>query len=161
MPDCSACTCMLVCVFLCAICTRDRGCSVHPVFPAPSVFEGNFLNNSGASCREMADAYRRGCLKNQIGNLRCDAISLRASVRLRYEMASRAAPPSPSGLRRGSLRYGVDFAWPKLRSQYPPAFALWASARQPSLRDGSPSRSWRSQRRLVGPAGLEPATRPL
>ena len=42
MPDCSACTCMLVCVFLCAICTRDRGCSVHPVFPAPSDFRGQF-----------------------------------------------------------------------------------------------------------------------
>src|SRR5882672_3135052 len=36
MPECSDCTCMLVCVFLCASCTRDRGCSVHPVFPAPS-----------------------------------------------------------------------------------------------------------------------------
>src|SRR5260370_32379403 len=31
---------MLVCVFLCAACTRDRGCSAHPVFPAPSVFRG-------------------------------------------------------------------------------------------------------------------------
>ena len=28
---------MLVCVFLCASCTRDRGCSAHPAFPAPSV----------------------------------------------------------------------------------------------------------------------------
>src|SRR5215207_6987952 len=28
---------MLVCAFLCAIGTRDRGCSVHPAFPAPSV----------------------------------------------------------------------------------------------------------------------------
>src|SRR5260370_33741146 len=27
---------MLVCAFLCAICTRDRGCSVHPAFAAPS-----------------------------------------------------------------------------------------------------------------------------
>src|SRR6267142_2014153 len=25
--------CMLVCVFVCANCTRDRGCSKHPVFP--------------------------------------------------------------------------------------------------------------------------------
>src|SRR3954452_13315995 len=33
-------TCMLVCAFCCARCTRDRGCSAHPVFPAPSVFEG-------------------------------------------------------------------------------------------------------------------------
>ena len=30
---------MLVCAFVCAYCTRDRGCSAHPVFPAPSVFE--------------------------------------------------------------------------------------------------------------------------
>jgi hypothetical protein len=29
---------MLVCVFLCAFCTRDRGCSAHPAFPAPSCF---------------------------------------------------------------------------------------------------------------------------
>src|SRR5258708_35256820 len=27
---------MLVCVFLVHVCTRDRGCSAHPVFPAPS-----------------------------------------------------------------------------------------------------------------------------
>ena len=38
--ECSACTCMLVCVSLCAYCTRDRGCSKHPAFPAPSFFEG-------------------------------------------------------------------------------------------------------------------------
>jgi len=29
---------MLVCAFLVRNCTRDRGCSVHPVFPAPSLF---------------------------------------------------------------------------------------------------------------------------
>src|SRR5438309_9597016 len=29
--------CMLVCTFVCANRTRDRGCSKHPVFPAPSV----------------------------------------------------------------------------------------------------------------------------
>src|SRR4051794_30796601 len=44
-----------------AACTR---CSLRPL-----IFEGNFLHNSGASCRETADAYRRGCLKSQIGNL--------------------------------------------------------------------------------------------
>src|SRR4030081_1277173 len=26
--------------FLCALCTRDRGCSAHPVFPAPSASQG-------------------------------------------------------------------------------------------------------------------------
>ena len=29
---------MLVCVFFRTICTRDRGCSEHPAFPAPSYF---------------------------------------------------------------------------------------------------------------------------
>src|SRR5882757_230659 len=35
-PGCLRRTCMLVCVVFCANCTRDRGCGVHPVFPAPS-----------------------------------------------------------------------------------------------------------------------------
>jgi hypothetical protein len=39
-PDCFRFTCMLVCVFLMCICTRDRGCSAHPVFPAPSILVG-------------------------------------------------------------------------------------------------------------------------
>jgi hypothetical protein len=37
-PECSQLPCMLVCIFVCANRTRDRGCSKHPVFPAPSVF---------------------------------------------------------------------------------------------------------------------------
>ena len=36
-PGCLRWTCMLVCAFLCALRTRDRGCSAHPAFPAPSV----------------------------------------------------------------------------------------------------------------------------
>ena len=39
-PDALRWTCMLVCAFFVRNCTRDRGCSAHPVFPAPSVFEG-------------------------------------------------------------------------------------------------------------------------
>src|SRR5882757_5262908 len=39
---------MLVGALLCASCLRDRRCSAHPVFPAPSVFEGKvYLQNSG------------------------------------------------------------------------------------------------------------------
>src|SRR3954470_16938392 len=34
-PECFALPCMLVCSFVCANRTRDRGCSKHPVFPAP------------------------------------------------------------------------------------------------------------------------------
>jgi hypothetical protein len=37
MPECSGCTCMLVCAFSRTYCTRDRGCSTHPAFPAPSL----------------------------------------------------------------------------------------------------------------------------
>jgi len=36
MPGCSDCTCMLVCASTTISCTRDRGCSKHPAFPAPS-----------------------------------------------------------------------------------------------------------------------------
>src|SRR5205809_2590475 len=43
-PECFRRTCMLVCVFAVANCTRDRGCGAHPVFPAPSNFrEGEKL----------------------------------------------------------------------------------------------------------------------
>src|SRR6266702_8438128 len=47
---------MLVCAFSCAYCTRDRGCSAHPVFPAPSFLgEGQkFTHNSGALRSEIA-----------------------------------------------------------------------------------------------------------
>ena len=38
MSECSPLTCMLVCAISCAILgTRDRGCSAHPAFPAPSI----------------------------------------------------------------------------------------------------------------------------
>src|SRR5215216_1265250 len=36
---------MLVCSFVCANRTRDRGCSKHPVFPAPSDKEGGKLSS--------------------------------------------------------------------------------------------------------------------
>ena len=53
-------TCMLVCAYCATFGTRDRGCSVHPAFPAPSVSrEGQRdLKNSGKTCREIA----RSCL---------------------------------------------------------------------------------------------------
>src|SRR6478609_1161870 len=49
---------MLVCVFACASCARDRGCSAHPVFPAPSILWGvEAWQTSGASRREIAVTY--------------------------------------------------------------------------------------------------------
>jgi hypothetical protein len=48
--------CMLVCVF-CASCTRDRGCSAHPAFPAPSYLgrAGRFGQTSRESRGESAE----------------------------------------------------------------------------------------------------------
>src|SRR4051794_28745517 len=49
-PECFPLPCMLVCRFVCANRTRDRGCSKHPVFPAPSEKEGGkLLANLGRS----------------------------------------------------------------------------------------------------------------
>src|SRR3979490_904239 len=49
---------MLVCVFFCASCTRDRGCGAHPVFPAPSVSRGTTkCKTSGASRREIMKSW--------------------------------------------------------------------------------------------------------
>ena len=45
------------CAFLYPFCTRDRGCSAHPAFPAPSCLRDNDRQASGKSCRENADAY--------------------------------------------------------------------------------------------------------
>src|SRR5206468_12748170 len=51
---------MLVCSFVFAIRTRDRGCSKHPVFPAPSFEGGKFTQQpSGAMRREIAKSCRR------------------------------------------------------------------------------------------------------
>src|SRR4029079_11780382 len=47
MPECSVCTCMLVCAFLRKHCTRDRGCSKHPAFPSPSVLRDKVHANLG------------------------------------------------------------------------------------------------------------------
>ena len=39
-------------------CTRDRGCSEHPAFPAPSCFRANdFFKTPGASRRGIAELY--------------------------------------------------------------------------------------------------------
>ena len=40
MPGCSGCTCMLVCAFFCAFCTRDRGCQPAPGIPCALLIEG-------------------------------------------------------------------------------------------------------------------------
>jgi hypothetical protein len=49
MPECSDCTCMLVCASHTISCTRDRGCSKHPAFPAPSCL-GETVGKARAKC---------------------------------------------------------------------------------------------------------------
>src|SRR5437870_13758557 len=53
--------CMLVCTFVCANRTRDRGCSKHPVFPATSLLEeGNQDANLGRNApRDRESVFRR------------------------------------------------------------------------------------------------------
>jgi len=54
---------MLVCAFL-SLCTRDRGCSAHPAFPAPSFVTraGEERQNPGESRRGIAKVcLRNGC----------------------------------------------------------------------------------------------------
>jgi hypothetical protein len=50
-PVCS-CACSLMC-----ICTRDRGCSAHPVFPAPLFLGRSLFAKLGRMCRENDDPY--------------------------------------------------------------------------------------------------------
>jgi hypothetical protein len=84
MPGCSDCTCMLVCAFYVHFCTRDRGCSKHPAFPAPSFFVGETICKAranaprecgGVFCRHVWTApSRQGlfwCFGERIGERSC------------------------------------------------------------------------------------------
>ena len=96
-PGCSACTCMLVCAFFVRNCTRDRGCSVHPVFPAPSVFEGGTSRckpraNRVARSRAYIYPRRPGQAKRE---LRC-AIAHRGTHNHQCLLLHRTGATSPS-----------------------------------------------------------------
>ena len=55
---------MLVCSFVCANRTRDRGCSKHPVFPAPSDFE---RANEDANLGQISAARTRKYVHRRMG----------------------------------------------------------------------------------------------
>jgi hypothetical protein len=63
-PGCLRWTCMLVCALFYAHCTRDRGCSVHPAFPAPSCCFGGWQSTQspGGSRRGNAETRPHRCL---------------------------------------------------------------------------------------------------
>ncbi len=80
--------CMLVCSFVCANRTRDRGCSKHPVFPAPSKFRrANEDANLGRNTpRECASSFSRHCERSEaIHPSACGAMdSLLASLAMTW-----------------------------------------------------------------------------
>src|SRR6266852_4157391 len=95
-------------------------------------------------------------------------LSYERACRLRYERGLAEARLRPSGYDAAAFAT-KGLAEPKQATpttvaaeittgSLRPVFAFRATTRQPSLRDGSPSRSWRSQRRLVEPGGIEPPT---
>ena len=78
--------CMLVCSFVCANRTRDRGCSKHPVFPVPSVFEeANEDATSGDQRREIAKLYQRHCERSEAIQLStCGAMDCFAALAMTW-----------------------------------------------------------------------------
>ena len=69
---------MLVCVFVCAFCTRDRGCSAHPVFPASSDFRER--ESDGKPRAEQAARSRSRILRS-VGSRICSRESRKALLR--------------------------------------------------------------------------------
>jgi hypothetical protein len=67
MPGCFGCTCMLVCAFLSASCTRDRGCQPAPGIPcALSFFEGKLQASLGRHApRECETLSSRHCERSE------------------------------------------------------------------------------------------------
>src|SRR5258705_1543552 len=91
MPECSDCTCMLVCAFLCPHCTRDRGCSVHPAFPAPSDFGGEGQGSCKPRAQCVARTQRHICVgwveRSETHHLYAPALMGIASLHPSYERA--------------------------------------------------------------------------
>ena len=112
---------MLVCVYF-YHCTRDRGCSAHPAFPAPSFLRDNDTQTSGASRRENADVYLVGGLLSYFPRFRARSF---ASPRNGDETHQIAANNKAFAIRGAFAIYFVhwqkrDLAWI--------AFALSAAA---------------------------------
>src|SRR6266700_7962434 len=84
---------MLVCVFLCALCTRDRGCSAHPAFPAPSFFGGT------VSCKPRANRAAR-----VLTHVLCKKLHREPTTSLRGALATKQSIPPFTRL-DGLLRF--------------------------------------------------------
>src|SRR5213076_2138905 len=78
---------MLVCALMHIFGTRDRGCSAHPAFPAPSVFEGTGFHNPGIAPRDRGRASLAQMPKTKCQNI---AVSL---ANFRHTMAAKRGRP--------------------------------------------------------------------
>src|SRR5260370_24010055 len=85
---------MVVCAFFCASCTRDRGCSVHPAFPALSVLGGARF---GASLRAHRAAGSRSCVRSHSTQDSIPIRPLHSRIWPKMKLGSGGArPPRPS-----------------------------------------------------------------
>src|ERR1700716_4397217 len=91
---------MLVCTLFDASRTRDRGCSAHPVFPAPLISGGTTkCKTPGRTCREKAKLYRaviaseaKQAMTLREERMDCFVASLLAMTRLSLQLMPRHAP---------------------------------------------------------------------
>src|SRR5580765_5950007 len=120
---------MLVCAFFAQTCTRDRGCSAHPAFPAPSSWRDNEMKTSGKLCREKANlclematqAPHTRCHHPPCAQLRTGAgdpvrrgFSAETLTSLEYWIARsrlRQPPSSEGGLRRSRGYAAAPLCW--------------------------------------------------
>src|SRR2546430_2394167 len=89
---------MLVCAYNAQFGTRDRGCSAHPAFPAPSIFEGGkeFCITRAKSRREIVfTCHRPPCAQLRTGAGDSDRRVGKATTSAVVQRAkAEACPPS-------------------------------------------------------------------
>src|SRR5437660_12727292 len=121
----------------------------------PIARRSSFANKDHLQPAHLAMNERRNDLEIVKGR----AIALRDPTRIDLLFTMSEIPHADPclGSHMRSDVFADDILW-TLRFDVGPASLCRASPRQPSPRSGSPSRSWRSQRRLVEPDGIEPTT---
>src|SRR5882672_10144297 len=101
---------MLVRVFLCPFCARDRGCSAHPAFPAPSCFLGVKIE------AKLGRIAPRGCGRTPSRCLKVESAtratnstsSLRTQGPITTTVSDVAKPSNNVFLLQAARRDGVD-----------------------------------------------------
>jgi hypothetical protein len=152
------------CAFLFAhFCTRDRGCSAHPVFPAPFDFNegGNLMANLGRKRREIAKLCLRmtRCVKSESVAMSGEITSHEmSSLRKQGPITTDARCYKPSGPSVKLHRRGVwvpAFAGTTLRNKTdtpsPHARQSWIQSCRASTRSGPIALMARSRASAIGP----------